>query len=239
MEAYHLLCVRLVRQLKIRQGKVLLVTSCQEDEGKTTTTVNLALSLVQKGYRTLLFDGDFRSPSIFTYLSITEERTSKEKIKQHFSETAIIHDPVTSLDVLGFAHPVYTLKTDDLRKDLNDFLNRCRQSYDYILIDTTSCSSLQDGLLFTSYSDAALFVIRQDDAPVEKIADSLEILSEAGVQIIGSVITLAENATGSYASSKYGYGKYGYGKYGKYGSDIGKGDDFYEPKIKQHTVSDK
>ena len=218
IEAFNILCVRILRQLKIRNSKVVLVTSCRENEGKTTIAVNLAMACAQKGYRTLLIDGDFRNPSVLHYLNDETTLSKKENISPDnlFSENAIYQDLKPNLDVLGSPHPALPSKISQLLNEaqIHSLLEQYRPKYDCIFIDTPPCSMMQDALSFARHSDCTLFVVRQDYTARENILNSLELLSEAGSTIIGYTINLVDRSTGSYGSGKYGYGKYGYGKYG-------------------------
>ena len=218
VEAFNILCVRILRQLKIRNCKVVLVTSCRENEGKTTVAVNLAMACAQKGYRTLLIDGDFRNPSVLRYLNAEPSLSEKENFSADnlHSENVVFYALKTNLDILGSQHPAFPSRISQMLNEtqIHLLLERCRQKYDCIFIDTPPCSMMQDALSFARHSDCTLFVVRQDYAARENILNSLELLSEAGSAIIGYTINLADRSTGSYGSGKYGYGKYGYGKYG-------------------------
>src|SRR3989440_9327685 len=72
-EAYRTLRTNIQSARQDRGGKVLVVTSPTLQEGKTTTIVNLALTLAQSGQRTLLVGGNLRRPSIHRFFGIERE----------------------------------------------------------------------------------------------------------------------------------------------------------------------
>ena len=224
IEAFHTLCVRILRRMKQKQYQVLLVTSCRENEGKTTAAANLALACAEKGYKTLLIDGDFRNPSLFQHLHfqktpssehISSENRAKDTLQEEgLSENILFGHPSDYLDILGSKQPVMDAAVSSLLNDtgIETFLKHCRPKYDYIFIDTPPCSMMQDAIRFARYSDCALFVIRQDYTVREHILTSLELLSETGCPIIGYTINMTNRSAAGYSSDKYGYGKYGYGR---------------------------
>lgn len=225
IEAFHILCVRILRRMKKNHHKVLLVTSCRENEGKTTTAANLALACAEKGYQTLLIDGDFRNPSLFQHLHLQKDLTSEHIIEDtikedRLSENILFQHLNEHLDILCSRHPVMDSSLSNLLNDsgIETLLKHCRPKYDCIFIDTPPCSMMQDAIRFARYSDGTLFVIRQNYTARENILNSLELLSETGCPVIGYIINMTDRSAGSYSSDKYGYGKYGYGNY-RYGHE--------------------
>ncbi len=221
IEAFNILCVRILRRMKQKQYQVLLVTSCRENEGKTTITANLALTCAEKGYNTLLIDGDFRNPSLLKHLPFQKEAAPDPAMENaaaedDLSDNILFHHLNDHLDILGSKQPVMDTAVSKLLNDsgIQTFLNHCRPKYDYIFIDTPPCSMMQDAIRFAQYSDSTLFVIRQDYTAKENILTSLELLSETGCPIIGYAMNMVNRSASGYISDKYGYGKYGYGKYG-------------------------
>ena len=69
VESLKRIASRVRGRLDRKGGKVLLVTSVAENEGKSTVAVNIALALAQKRERVVLIDGDLRRPSLYKLLS--------------------------------------------------------------------------------------------------------------------------------------------------------------------------
>lgn len=203
------------------EGKVLLVTSTLPDEGKTTISTNLALSLSKAGKRTILIDGDLRKQSLKQSLGIQESSEGLVEILSGSSKNfRLLAVPDSKLVVLSGD------KTIDRPQPLLDsarfaqVIDMLRQKLDYIIIDSPPAAFLADALTIAKYADATLYVVRQDHANSSQIIDAIHSLSASGTDLIGCVLNQTQAGTTRYGyGSKYG-GGYGYGySYGyKYAS---------------------
>lgn len=209
------------------EGKVLLVTSTLPDEGKTTISTNLALSLSKAGKRTILIDGDLRKQSLKGSLGINESSEGLVEILSGSSKDFhLLSVPDSKLVLLSGD------KTIDRPQPLLDsaqfaqVIDMLRQKLDYIIIDSPPAAFLADAVTIAKYADATLYVVRQDHANSSQIVDSIHSLSGSGTNLIGCVLNQTQAGTTRYGyGSKYG-GGYGYGySYGyKYASSYyGKG----------------
>lgn len=221
-EAFRLLRLRLSRRLS-EEDKVLLVTSTLPSEGKSSVSVNTALSLAKDEKKVLLVDADLRSPTIKSLLEL--DKPSKGLAEYLSGQTRVPHFlryGGTSLYVFAgdeaLPNPSAVLRQQKLSK-LMDYL---RENFDYIVIDTPPCRMMSDAEALCTCADKVLYVIRRDYADLRQISDSVRMLSGNGANVCGYVLNRAEHSHGShygygYGYGKYGYGKYDYGKYGKYG----------------------
>ena len=199
--------------------KTLAVTSVSENEGKSTVAANLAVSLAEKDYRVVLIDGDLRRPSQFLIFGLhpNEDNEIGEFLKRerkHFN--LLTKTSVPKLYVIG-GRNCYSSSTDILQGDMaGKFLQRCKESADYIIVDTPPTAVLGDAELWGQYADAVLFVERQNFIYAEDIntmidkfrAQQTRVLGVVlnGVQSFGSVVS---STVGRYSSRYGGYGNYG------------------------------
>lgn len=222
VESVRLLRRKVIKSLQNVDGcKVLMVTSTIPDEGKSTVSTNLALSLAADGYRVILIDADLRNQSLKKTLAmdtpsegLTELLTGKNK------QFALLEVPDSSLLLLAgdktVEHPQRLLDS----KRMENIIQTLRDQLDYIIIDTPPCGVLSDAATLAKYADAAIYVVRQDMASTYQIAESIQAISNTGVKIIGTVINGTQQGTTQYGyGSKYGY-TYGYGG-SKYGAAYG------------------
>ncbi|MBQ8187444.1 MAG: polysaccharide biosynthesis tyrosine autokinase [Clostridia bacterium] len=198
--------------------KVIMVSSTAPGEGKTTTAVNLALSLSKSDRRVLLIDCDLRNPSVCGMLNIESKVSDPEDI---FS-TGITRLSGTNLNILTFntdAHALWkVLKVERLR----NLFDSLRPDYDFIIVDTSPCGLTSDPSIVAQAVDAALFVINHDTIRTSRIVYALDTLTSAGVPILGCILNGLDRGFSGYGNygyrygryGRYGYGKYGYGKYG-------------------------
>ena len=103
-------------------------------------------------------------------------------------------------------------------------LELARNEADFIIVDTPPSSILSDAATIVESVDAGILVIRQDYAPVDRILEGIQLLSETGLRIVGCVLNNVDTGIvagyGRYSHFGYGYG-YGYGRYSRYGYGYG------------------
>ena len=132
-----------------------MVTSTAENEGKTTSAVNIALALAQNGKSVLLVDGDLRKPAVAKLLGINAsedggvygvingEKTLAEAIK--YSEKYNLFLLVSGKPVFD---PSELLSTDAM----SDIIKSAEKEFDYIIIDTAPCGVVADASILSSYA---------------------------------------------------------------------------------------
>ena len=219
--------------------KIYSVTSSLENEGKTTIAVNLALDLGKMDCKVLLIDADLRKPAVSKFLerpvpqgeSIVDFLMGKARLSDIYH-----YDEIMKITIMGCnkgTPRANELITSDKMKYL---LDTARKEFDYIVMDTPPLGFVADAEDIMKLSDAAMIVVRRDIATAITVNDSIDLIMDTGVHIMGCVYNEAESVplTGGAVYGKYGYGygygygykskygygyggKYGYGKYGAYG----------------------
>jgi receptor protein-tyrosine kinase len=185
-----------------------LVTSAIPSEGKTTVSVNLALSLAQQGKRVLLMDFDMRNPSVAKGLGISKKQGLPEFLSQKISfKDLIVSTKIKGLDVIpGGSGTGSAYNSTASHRLAAALIRETRKYYDYIILDTPPCSVMSDAAEVGMLADCALLVVRQDFASREQILDGVQRLNDAHLPMIGC----AMNHVQATAANGYGYG-YGYG----------------------------
>lgn len=221
IETYKAIRTKIENNSAKTGNKVYLVTSACENEGKTTVSANIALSLAENGRSVLLIDADLRKPSIAKILSIPETGDGfASVIKQEASITEAIKLIKTfNLYVLADNKPVSNPSELLSRKITEEIINGIRDEFDFIIIDTAPASVVTDASIIAGFADAAIMVVREDFSPFSRIRMSVEDIDSNGAEIVGCIFN-AETET-TIKAGRYGgrYGRYGgkYGRYGKYG----------------------
>lgn len=232
-ESVRNLRVKLNKVLSRRDSHVVMVTSTLPNEGKTTVATNLALSLASEGKKVILVDGDLRKQSLKATLGLTEPSEGLSDILSGNSQNFhLLTVPNSTLLLLSgdntVDRPQPLLDTPKLRQ----LLDTLRERMDYIIIDTPPAGILSDAATIAKYTDATIYVVRQDHANSTQIYDAVQTLSASGANIVGSVLNQTAAGTTQYGyGTKYkgGYGysygskysldhyHYRYGSYGSYG----------------------
>lgn len=215
--------MRLLKETDEKKIRCLMVTSAIAGEGKSTTAVNLALSIAHKGLRVVLVDGDLRNPSVASLLEIQ----GKYGISHLLKDEAEIKDVIKTVGDSGLMvipgtkqvkNPTELISSVNMKKLISQLMDMA----DYVIIDTPPCTAMSDASVFARMVQGIVMVVRQDYARIEKVVSGFEILVETGTPIAGYALNCTEvGITGyghgygyGYGYGKYGYGKYGYGKYG-------------------------
>lgn len=215
-EAYKLLRTNLVFTMTDENKcKVIGVTSAMRGEGKSTTSMNLAITLADGGKRVLLIEADMRLPIVATTLQIDEApglsnvlagvSTLNESV-QHFRDV-----PRLSILPAGEIPPNPNELLSSRRMD--GVLNALVPAFDYIILDLPPINAVSDGLAVSNLLSGMLVVVRQDYCEQGALAEAMRRMELLQVKVLGFVMNGAEGHDKSY--KKYGH-KYGYG-YGYYG----------------------
>lgn len=205
-------------------GKVLMVTSLLENEGKSTIAVNLALAMAQKHEKVLLIDCDLRKPACHVLL---EQKNVAYGVRNVLSDQVAVNDAIVQDGKSG----LYLLLEKHGNTDSGDFvasgamaglLQWARAEFDFVVLDLPPMGEVSDAEGVTAFADASLLVVRQNIANANAVNKALDTLAGGNAKLLGCVLndvmSVALTAGRGYGYG-YGYGKYGhYGHYGNYGA---------------------
>jgi succinoglycan biosynthesis transport protein ExoP len=192
-----------------RGSRVIAITSCQPDEGKSTLSMNLAAALAQGGKKVALVDTDMRRPSVYWRLGLSDKRGLSEFLTglEPFDRVIQTHKTLTTLDVIasGICPPLPAdlLASDQMRK----FIEALRASYDYVIFDSPPVLSVTDPLIVASLADGLVLVVRQGYCTRAMLVRASEIFRDVGIKVYGFVLNGVDASLPEY----YGYlGYYSY-----------------------------
>lgn len=215
-------------QFSGRNLKVIALTSAQPGEGKSTTSVNLAISFARAGFRTLLIDADTRN-SVMSGTFKSNERY--QGLTSFLSGNAELSDVIcdTSIDNLMIIpagqvppNPTSLIQNDNFKA----MIEIVRGLYDYVIIDTPPLGLVIDAAILAHHSDASLLVTKAGADKRRTLTKVKEQLEQSGAVFLGVILNKVDNTVDRYGS----YG--GYGAYGNYG-DYGKKSDKKEKKSRK------
>lgn len=232
-------------QMKENGAKTLLVTSVEENEGKSTIAANLSLALAEESAKVLLIDADLRSPSQYRIFGVDQEQMKQFGEVLNGNETVEnLVIPVANSELLLIADSmIYPNSTEMIASPLfSKIVNFFRERLDYIIIDTPPMSKVADAEELVDEMDASLLVVRQHTALVKDINEAISVLNSGDGVMLGCVYNDAFQGVAETARTygyKYGYGSgygygYGYGYGGKYSYGYGYGKR--SRKSKSETV---
>jgi capsular exopolysaccharide synthesis family protein len=190
-EAYRALRSNMLNLQQKERLKTLMITSAVAGESKTTTAVNLAISLKQAGQKVLLVDGNLRNGVIAKRLKLKgDQKGFSDYIKNTIELDSLITQAVNynNLDVVT-SGTIHQLTSDDLLSDLlHSFFETIRKSYDWVIVDTAP-ASVSDTLLMSKYVDGVLLCVRQYASPQDEVKQTVRNLKNAGAKVVGVVMT--------------------------------------------------
>jgi receptor protein-tyrosine kinase len=189
------------------QNKVFVLSSAVPAEGKTSTSVNLAISLAQAGVKTLLVEGDLRRPRAASRLGLDDAIgvTSVLVGKVKFAD-ALQHDEKAGLDFLA-AGPIPPNPAELLQSNaMADLLATLRKTYDVVLIDAPPLLPVTDAALLARQADGAILVVKHGTITRDQVRLSVQRLEQVDARLVGVVMNMLPAKGRGYG---YGYG-YGY-----------------------------
>lgn len=211
-ESMRSLEIRLKRLLKKEKQKIVVITSSAPGEGKSTISINLALTLAKSGNKVLLIDGDLRKQELAKILNCQISKNLKDVVKNDDVLKGISKLEVDNLSFIGNDeidnNPIEFLSDHKLK----EYLAKVKKYFDYVLIDTPPCGIFQDATFFQEYGDALLYVVKYDYMPHQKIQEGLSLLND-DTCIMGYLFNVYSKKSPDYGYGKYGYGYSGYRKY--------------------------
>ena len=174
------------------RGAVVMVSSAQPEEGKTTIALSLARAFSESGRTTLLIDGDLRLPRLHHHLRLEASSGLIDYLatdgKGPGLDQIIVNDPSVGLRVIlgGRRSPA---ATDGLVTSgaLGNLLEAARRHFDVVIIDTPAVNPAVDGLYLAAYADAVVFVLtwaRTSQQVARNAIDALRSSLGAGVEIV-------------------------------------------------------
>ena len=220
--------------------KVIAITSCVANEGKSTTVLDLAVSLAESGKRTLMIDADMRN-SVLAGTSKAEAGGKIFGLAHVLSGQSGLNDVIHATNYANFyvifAGPFPPNPSELLSgKAFKSMIAKLRESFDYILIDTPPVGLVIDAAVISEVCDGSILVIASGEISYRFALEAKEQLQRSECPILGVILNKVEVQHESYGK----YGKYGrYGKYGKYGGYGHYGQYGQTPQPSQTSIASK
>lgn len=196
--------------------KTIVLSSVQPNEGKSTTSTNLAISFARAGYRTLLIDADTRNSVMTGTFKATERISGLTSYLSGNTELyqAISTTNVENLDMIASGKVPPNPTTLLQNANFNFLMDRVRESYDYVIIDSPPVGLVIDAAIIAQKCDASILVTESGAIKRKFVKKAKEQLEQSGAQFLGVILNKVDLTSESYGS----YGGYGgYGNYGEYG----------------------
>ena len=203
VEGYKIARTNLVFSLTALNNNAVAITSWSKGEGKSTATVNIAISFAKMGKKVLLIDTDLRRPNVHNLLKQSNDKGLSDVIGQISKFDDAVHkEVIANLDVLTSGpippNPSELLASPSFEK----LIVQLKEDYDYVIMDTPPLGVVADTLLLKNYVAGYVLVVREKITTHGDIERSMQNIRLTDSKIIGFL------KVGCSLHSRSGYKKY-------------------------------
>jgi capsular exopolysaccharide synthesis family protein len=207
-EAYSAIVAALRFSTETGMPKVLLVTSTQSGEGKSSTALALAQNFARRDCKVLLIDSDLRKPAFKASsdrVGLSKLLTTDDALRDHVLNTQHVNLALLSSGPLP-PNPADLLTTPRMRK----LIAEASEQFDLVVIDGPPTLGLADAPLLAAAAGNVLFVVESGKTRTRVAVEALNRLEATGSHLLGATLTKSPEGGAGYGYGRYGR-RYGYG----------------------------
>lgn len=202
-EAYRQLRTSVLLSSTGRSMKTFMIASSHPNEGKTTTAINLALTLEQTESRVVIIDADMRHPSLHGIFGLEGGTGLSDILAKEPKESEVMSiiqkDKVSGLHVLPAGPMVYNPAELLISDRLRQLVAILRSNFDYVILDSPPLAFFTDGVLLSTVADGVILVAESGKSSRELLRQARRVLQDAGSTILGIVLNnTLQDSRGSY-----------------------------------------
>jgi succinoglycan biosynthesis transport protein ExoP len=214
-ESYRALRSAILFSTAPQPPQTMLVTSAQPNEGKTSTSLNVAAVLAQNGARVLIIDADLRNPGVARALGVTNRRGLSGVLTGAYGVDEAIEKVTSAINMWVLTagpHPPNPAELLSSSK-METLMVELRQRFDHVVVDSPPVLLVTDATILSTLVDGVLLVAESGVTPPGALVRAHRTLGIAGGRVLGVVVNKVDSRKGGYY---YGYYTKYYGAY--YGS---------------------
>ncbi|HEX3437763.1 MAG TPA: polysaccharide biosynthesis tyrosine autokinase [Pseudacidobacterium sp.] len=198
-EAYRALRTSVLLSSASHPPRSILVTSPTPQDGKTTTSLNIAIVLAQQGKRVLLLDADMRRPSIHLAFGLKDKLGLSNILVGSATISDVLQCTVQPNLFVIPAGPVPPHPSELLSSSsMQDLLLKLREEFDHIIVDSPPIISVTDAVLLSAQMDTVLLVIRSGQTTAAHVRRARNLLQSANAGVLGLVVNAADLGSPDY-----------------------------------------
>ncbi len=221
VEAYKTIRTNLSFLQTSSKSKTVTFTSPEAGDGKSTTSVNVAIAFAQLGEKTLLIDADLRKSSVHKKLKLEKAPGLSNVLAGMSTLEETVKHTSASLDVLTAGqippNPSELLSSNAFK----ELIAKAEQEYDHIIIDTPPVNIVSDALIVGAATNGIVLIVKEGFSTTDAVAHAISAAKFAEIEILGVVMNNVNAAGKNYGIGKYK--KYGYKYKNRYGYGYGYG----------------
>ncbi len=207
-EQYRMLSHNLKTQIDKEGSKVIMISSSVHSEGKTVTATNLALALTEIGNsRVVLVDADLRRGRVAEYLGLKKDTKG---LSHYLSnglnvKEAMIRNSIDNLVIIPAGTPMNNPTGLLGSPKFKALIAELRNHFDYVIVDSPPIMAVADAGILGRDTDGLLMVIQSGRTPKSVIAHANILFKQAGIKLLGYVLTNVEFQSADYRYYYYSY----------------------------------
>jgi len=172
-----------------RPPRVVVVTSALPDEGKSTTSVNLASTLAQAGTRVVLVEADLRRPSVAHYLGIEGAVGLTDVLAGHCDLDIALQLWGRDLFSVLPSGPLPPNPSEVLdSQHMHELLKVLGDRFEVVVVDSPPLLPVTDAAVLARASDGAILVVRHGRTTREQLARARATLQAVDARLLGTVL---------------------------------------------------
>ena len=220
-ESYRQLRTALLLSSAGHAPRTLLITSSQPAEGKTTTSVNTAISLAQTGAAVLIVDADLRRPRVHKIFGLKNNAGLCNFLTGDTDLASLVQVAMPNLYVLPVGplppNPAELLGSSRMKQ----VVETLSQNFDSVVIDSPPVASFADSLILSALVDGVIIVVKGSVTPREMAQRTKSLLQSVGAKILGVVVNQIKLQPHDYYYYSTYYSRYYYGDEGQRKKEAG------------------
>ena len=190
------------------KANILMFTSAEQGDGKTTTCLNQAAAFADAGAKVLVVDADLRRPRMERYIYSEKKRKGLSDVLGGFAEVedVIVKPTNCNFDCL-FSGSIPPNPSELLMLEIvGDLFEKLAEHYDYIFVDTPPVGIVSETLYLTQFVTGVVLIAKKRKTHIRKMQDAVASLNFAHANILGIVLNgSADSTSRTYYRSKDKY----------------------------------
>lgn len=216
------------------QYKIVMMTSCVANEGKSFVTFNLVRTLANMGYRTIMVDADLRK-SVFMSRFDVRINGPRDGLTNYLAGRCpvgniIYQTNVPNVHVIPIGKVVINSLPLVTSSSFLSLLSKLKTNYDFIIVDTPPVGLVIDSAMIATGCDAAILIVSSEKTSRRELVECKQQITKSGCVVLGAVLNNVSMDT--HKSRKYYYKSY----YSHYGSGYYGGDEATEKSLPRARV---
>lgn len=192
--------------------KSFVVTSSVENEGKTTTAINLAITFAQLEQQVLLVDADLRKPKVHSVFGFDNSVGLSNYLARQIIQDIIKKSDIPNLSVIP-AGPLPPNPSELLSsKRMKDFIDNATERFDVVIFDAAPLITVTDTTILSAVANGTVLVVRSGKTSFDLAIRAVRLLTDANSKILGAVLNGMDTKKEGYKYLYPYYYDYGYKK---------------------------